>query len=140
MYLFLSLSSLFELLLFTGGGTLFLGENICKPLYSLSLTRHLLTCPHHRGAIFCCRSFKLISCSSFRKGKKPKSTPSRTKPNPNQNQNLVQFSSRVAQHKEQTERSHWILLNPKITEERFFYRCFGVTNVLEEVGATSLAN
>lgn len=42
MYLFLSLSSLFELLLFTGGGTLFLGENICKPLYSLGITHPLL--------------------------------------------------------------------------------------------------
>lgn len=63
MYLFLSLRSLFELLLFTGGGTLFLGENICKPLYPLSITHPLLTCPHHRGAIFCCCSSKLISCS-----------------------------------------------------------------------------
>lgn len=63
MYLFLSLSFLFELLLFTGGGTLFLGENICKPLYSLSITRPLITCPHHKGAIFSCCSFKLISCS-----------------------------------------------------------------------------
>lgn len=42
MYLFLSLSSLFELLLFTGGGTLFLGENICKPLHSLGITHPLL--------------------------------------------------------------------------------------------------
>lgn len=83
MYLFLSLSPLFELLLFAGGGTLFLGENICKLPYSLSLTDHLLKCPCHTGAIFCHCSFKLISCSPFRKVKKIK--------NPNMLKNKTKF-------------------------------------------------